>query len=80
MNRNWTCKLEVALLFAYTSWKKLCLHAFKAFSEEVIVMRSEKTKTKYMEDVWKSFARKLAGRHLAIFLRINFFTDNFQHF
>ena len=35
---------------------------FKAASEEVIVMHSEKKKTKYMkEDVWKSFFRKLAG-------------------
>ena len=57
MNRNWTGKLEeVALLFAYISWKKLCSHNFKISSEEVIVMRSEKMKVKYMkEDVWKSF-------------------------
>ena len=57
MNRNWTGKLEeVALLFAYISWKKLCSHTFKISSEEVIVMRSEKMKVKYIkEDVWKSF-------------------------
>ena len=56
MNRNGTGKLQVTLLFAYISGKKLCSHIFKASSEEVIVMRSEKTKAKYMkENVWKSF-------------------------
>ena len=35
-------------------WKKLCSHTFKASSEEVIVMHSEKLKAKYTkEDVWK---------------------------
>ena len=56
MNCNWTGKLQVALLSAYISWKKLYSHTFKASSEEVIVMHSEKMKVKYMkEDVWKSF-------------------------
>ena len=50
MNRNGTGKLQVTLLFAYISGKKLCSHIFKASSEEVIVMRSEKTKAKYMKE------------------------------
>ena len=49
-------KLQVTLLFAYISWKKLFSHTFKASLEEVIVMHSEKMKAKYMkDDVWKSF-------------------------
>ena len=50
------------------------MHAFKASSEEVIVMYSEKIhdggwKAKYMkEDVWVFF-RKLAGWHLATSLK-----------
>ena len=80
MNLNWKFKLQVPLLFAYISWKKLCLHTFKTSSEEVIVMRSEKMKAKHMkEDVWKTFFRKRAW-HLSTSLRINFFTDNFQGF
>ena len=66
MNLNWTGKLQVTLLSAYISWKKLCLHTFKTSLEEVIVVYSEKMKAKYMkEDVWKSFFRELAGWHLA---------------
>ena len=56
MNRNWTGKLQVALLSVYISWKKLYSHTFKASSEELITMYSQKVKAKYMkEDVWKSF-------------------------
>ena len=47
-DRNWTGKLQVTLIFVYTSWKKLCSHILKASSEEVFVMRSEKMKIKYM--------------------------------
>ena len=50
--------IQVTVLFAYISWKKLCSHNFKAFSEDVIVMCSEEMKAKYMkEDVWMSFFR-----------------------
>ena len=56
MNRNWTGKLQVILLSAYISRKNLCSQTFKASSEEVIVMYSEKMKVNCMkEDVWKSF-------------------------
>ena len=56
MSRNWTGKLQVTLLSAYISWKKLCSHTFKAFLEEVILMHSDKMKAKYMkEDMWKIF-------------------------
>ena len=62
MNRNWTDKLHVTILSDGISWKKLCSHTFKASSEEVIMMHSEKMKAKYMkEDMWKSFFRNLAG-------------------
>ena len=48
MNRNWR----------YATFR-IC---FKASLEEVIMMGSEKMKAIYiMEDVWKSFFRKLAG-------------------
>ena len=58
------------------NWKKLCSHTFKAFSEEVIVMHSEKRKEKYMqEDVWKFF---FEGWNLDTLLEVNFFTDSFQ--
>ena len=58
MHRNWTGKLQVTLLSAHISRKKLCSQTFKASSEEVIVMYSEKMKAKYMkEDVWRSFFR-----------------------
>ena len=81
MNRNWAGKLQVILLFGYITRKKLCSQTFKASSEEVIVMRSEKMKEKYMkEDVWKSSFHKLAGCHLAITLRTNLFIDSFQWF
>ena len=59
MNCNWTGRLLVTLSFVYISRKKLNLHDFKASSEEVIVMRSEKMIAKYMEDVWKSFFANL---------------------
>ena len=56
MNRNWTGKLQVTILSAYISWKKLCSHTFKPYLEEVIGVHHEKMKAKYMkEDVWKSF-------------------------
>ena len=49
------CELQVTLLSAYISRKKLCSQTFKAPSEKVILMYSEKMKAKYMkEDVWKS--------------------------
>ena len=47
-------KLEVTLLFAYISWKKLFSHTFKTFSKKVIVMASEKIKAKYMNDEGES--------------------------
>ena len=50
MNRDWTGKLQVTLLFAYISWKKMCAHIFNASSEELIMMHHEKTKAKYMEE------------------------------
>ena len=54
MHRNWIDKLQVALLPAYISWKKLWSHTFKVSSEEVILMHSEKMKAKYKkDDVWK---------------------------
>ena len=57
MNRNWTGKLQVTILFACISWKKLYSHTFKAPLEEVIVIYSEKMKVEYMkEDVWKFFS------------------------
>ena len=40
MNRNWIDKLQVTLLSAYISWKKLYVQTFKDSSEEVIVMYS----------------------------------------
>ena len=81
MNRTWTGKLQVTLLSAYISWNKLCLHSFKASLEEVLVIPSEKMKAKYMkEDVWKRFFCILPVWHLAISVRINFFSDNFQRF
>ena len=58
MNRNWTGKLQVTLLSTYISRKKLCSQTFKASSEEVILMYSEKMKAKCMKkDVRKSFFR-----------------------
>ena len=39
MNRSWTGKIQVTLLFVYISWKKGYTHNVKASSEEVIVMR-----------------------------------------
>ena len=73
--------LQVTLLPAYISWKKLWSHHFKVFSEQIIVMDFEKMKAKYMmEDVWKSFFRKILGWHLATSLQINFFTNSFQGF
>ena len=58
MNRNWPAKSQVTLLLDYVSWKKLCSHTFKGFSEKVVVMYSLEMKAKYMkEDVWKSFSR-----------------------
>ena len=58
-----------------------CARTFKASSEEVVVMCSEKMKVKYMKRrVLKIFSRKLAGCHLATSLRVNFLTDNFQQF
>ena len=70
MNGNWTRKFQVTLLSVYISWKKFCSHIFKVSSEEVILLYTEKMKTKYMEDdVWKFFSltRRLASR--------NFITD-----
>ena len=62
MNRKWTGKLQVKLLFAYLSWKKLRSHTFKAPLEEVIGMSERKMKAKHMnENVWKSFFCKLGG-------------------
>ena len=58
MNLNWTGKLQVTLFSTYIFGKKLCSQTFKASSEEVILMYSEKMKVKCMKkDVWKSFFR-----------------------
>ena len=58
MNRNWTGKLQVTLLSTFMSRKKLCSQTFKANSEEVILMYSEKMKAKCKKkDVWRSFFR-----------------------
>ena len=58
LNRNWTSKLQVTLLSTYISRKKLCSQTFKASSEKVILMYSQKMKSKCMKkDVWKSFFR-----------------------
>ena len=53
---------EVTLFSVHISWKKLCSHTFKASSEEVIVMYSEKMiysekiRAKCMTEYeWKSF-------------------------
>ena len=46
----------MARLFANISWKKFGSHTLKVSSEEVMVIRSEKMKAKYVkEHVWKSF-------------------------
>ena len=50
MNRNCIGKLQVTLHFAYISLKKLGWHTFKASSEEVIVVHSEKMKAKYTKE------------------------------
>ena len=56
MNRDWTGKLQVTLISTYISRKKFCSQTFKASSEELIVMYSEKIEAKCMkEDVWKRF-------------------------
>ena len=56
MNRNWTAKFQVTLLFAYIFWKKLRSYTLQVSSEKVIVILPGKMKAKYMkEDVWKSF-------------------------
>ena len=60
INRNWTGKLQGILLSAYISRRKLYSQTFKASSEEVIVMYSEKMKAKCMkEDVW--YRKKLTN-------------------
>ena len=56
MNRNWTGKLQVTLLSALTFPEKLYSQTFKARSQKVIVMYSEKMKAKFMkEDMWKKY-------------------------
>ena len=77
----WNSDSDLFLWDIYISWKKLCSRTFKASSEEVIEMRSQKMKPKYLkEDMWKSFFCKLTGWHLATLLQINFFTYTFQGF
>ena len=72
-------KIQVTLLFIYILGKKEWLENFKVFSEEVIVMRSEKIKDKIRKGVAvKFFFCKLASWQSPISLRINFFTHNFQ--
>ena len=46
---------EKSCFITYISWKKLCSNTFKASSEEVIVMRSEKMKAKYEGGYVKKF-------------------------
>ena len=50
MNRNWTGKIQVTLLLVYIFWKKESSHSFKASLEEVIVIRSDKMKEKYIKE------------------------------
>ena len=47
--------MQVTLLFIYIFGKKEWLENFKAFSEEVIVMRSEKIKDKIRKGVSVKF-------------------------
>ena len=72
MNRNWTDKIQVTLLFVSISWKKEYLHDFKASLEEVIVMLSEGNEGN-------------EGKiHKGVCLKecryVNFFTGNLQGF
>ena len=79
MNRNWTGTLQVTLLSTYISRKKLCAQTFKASSEEVILMYSEKMKSKSMKkDVNLQLAP--ASGHLATSQQINSFTNSFLGF
>ena len=52
---------EVTLLFVYISWKKLCSHTFKASSEKVIVMYSEKwfILRKWGQNAWRSMSERV---------------------
>ena len=50
MNCNETGKLQLTLLSAYISWKRLSLHTLIASLEEVIVMHYEEVKAKYMKE------------------------------
>ena len=64
-NRNIKCHIQyeeswfrwITSKLRRNKWitSKLCWHTFKNPSEEVIMIRSEKMKPKYMKDVWKSF-------------------------
>ena len=50
MNHNRTGKLQITLLSAYISWKKLCSHTSKASSEEAkAVARSCAVKKVFLE-------------------------------
>ena len=84
MNRNWTSKVQVTVLFTYIFWKILYPYTFKASLKEVIVIRSEKMKAKYMKEnvqkqppevfykkgVLRNFV-KFTGKHLcqSLFLK-----------
>ena len=69
MNRNRIGKIHVALPFSFILLKrKECWYNFNASSEEVIVMRPEKMKTKKKK------------KELATSLRINVFRDTFRRF
>ena len=53
MNCNWSGKIKVTLVFVSISWKKECWHNFKATSEEVIAIHSEKMKAKYIKKTYE---------------------------
>ena len=54
MNRNWTGKLLVTLLSAYTSWKKLCWLTFKASSGKVVVSILRKWRQNAWMKMWET--------------------------
>ena len=63
MNCNWSGKIKVTVVFVYISWKQEYWHNFKATSEEVIAIRSEKMKAKYIKKKYERvfFATLQAG-------------------
>ena len=81
MNRNWTSKLVIKLVFVYISWKKACSHPFYVLATR----QSWCVLKKWKQNTWRGMCERVffherTGCYVTTSIQIKSFADNFQEF